>query len=390
MSGTSVYTRSRAECLPDKVQFWLERAGHCRYEIQRLPVNAAVKEELLKHSNLEGDHMHCWNESCWDILGKSSCVPIHSSSGCRCAFLNVNPSDLELCLAEGRVPLFTVDEAGEKSTIRMRSVNPAMLETVQYVAVSHARSQGLGNNRCNGLPHCSLSKVQSLVNQLFPNSGSNVSFSLDTLGLPIESQTRRQALSTAVDIFRGADKVLVLESFPHSMAIPCQIRESVWFSRVWTIWEGMLVDPSRLLFQLAKGPISLGEILVQEKSASTSADGLGISADTQEQELAWMIIALEHDMRIWSQQFNSTEAADRYLDKKRIYSAVRMACLSFSKFRILRNSEENSSCEAARKAVSQAYSDFTQRTTWKVGMTGAGVDGALLRLETLESLLTGL
>ena len=59
--------------------------------------------------------------------------------------------------------------------------------TARFVAISHVRSVGLGNDRKTSLPFCQLTLIQVLVNQIDPpqNEQTDTSFWIDTMACPL-------------------------------------------------------------------------------------------------------------------------------------------------------------------------------------------------------------
>jgi len=135
---------------------------------------------------------------------------------------------------------------------------------------------GLGNdNESNSMHSCQLSRIQSLVDQLYaerhrssdytymPEMGQNehVPFWIDTLCVPVGKKNvdlRRSAIRQMADIYRQADRVLVLDSFMLTLSRSTdivskyvRIHLSNWHHRLWTLQEGQLARS--LFFQFKDG-----------------------------------------------------------------------------------------------------------------------------------------
>ncbi|KAJ8116522.1 hypothetical protein ONZ43_g4425 [Nemania bipapillata] len=128
---------------------------------------------------------------------------------CSCAPVRVSEDVIKL-VAGGDIPVVQWDgEALMVSAGRAQS---------RYVAMSHVWSDGLGNDEVsNAMLRCQLSRIQSLVNKLYPEvTNENVPFWIDTLCVPV-GKTHRELRSRAIrqmsEIYRVADRVLVLDSF---------------------------------------------------------------------------------------------------------------------------------------------------------------------------------
>lgn len=139
--------------------------------------------------------------------------------------------------------------------------------TARFVAISHVRSVGLGNDRKNSLPFCQLTLIQVLVNHINPpqNEQTDTPFWIDTMALPTDFRRRKPMLSSLRRVFGTATAVLVLDP---SLSTHCfrsaeealiRIRYSLWKQRLWTIEEAFFAR--RLIFRFANRMVSLDELL---------------------------------------------------------------------------------------------------------------------------------
>lgn len=126
-----------------------------------------------------------------------------------------------------------------------------------------------------------MSRIQSLVNELYsephrssdPNhtpetSREDMPFWIDTLCVPVgdgKHDLRKEAICQMADVYRLADRVLVLDSFiltlPRSADVVdkyLQIHLSTWHHRLWTMQEGQLAR--RLFFQFSDGAESFDDM----------------------------------------------------------------------------------------------------------------------------------
>lgn len=112
-----------------------------------------------------------------------------------------------------------------------------------FVAFSHVRSDGLGSSTTNSLPRCQLLYLQALGNELLPDCPKPAPCYIDTLSVPLTGEAKRRALRNIQDVFRIADKVLVLDSKLRKTRLGrpqenlTRIRGSVWAERLWTVQE---------------------------------------------------------------------------------------------------------------------------------------------------------
>lgn len=127
---------------------------------------------------------------------------------------------------------------------------------VEYVAISHVWSDGLGNPRSNALPRCQLDRISHLVRELY--EGEPVGFWMDTICCPASpGAAKKLALARMGATYKDADKVLVLESSLLKLAgaqgaklsVIVNILRSGWVNRRWTLQEGFFAK--HLCFQLA-------------------------------------------------------------------------------------------------------------------------------------------
>jgi hypothetical protein len=155
-------------------------------------------------------------------------------------------------------------------------------------------SDGLGNDvreETNSLPKCQLTRIQGMVNRLYieqhlpekvyetcafpsPNGEQSVGFWMDTLCVPIEDRLknlRKSAIRMMGEIYRKADRVLVLDSFVQEIPRSSDAIEkfkgihlSNWHHRLWTLQEAQLTGS--LFFQFQDGAQTFQDMTYQEQS----------------------------------------------------------------------------------------------------------------------------
>ncbi|KAF3932083.1 hypothetical protein ABW20_dc0105914 [Dactylellina cionopaga] len=130
-------------------------------------------------------------------------------------------------------------------------------------------SDGLGNdNKQNSMHKCQLSRIQKLVDALYPDTAGSTGFWIDTLCVPVGEHNvhlRGAAIRKMADVYREADRVLVLDSFVLESSSRATLVEkyirihlSNWHHRLWTLQEGQLAKS--LYFQFYDGAQSFHDM----------------------------------------------------------------------------------------------------------------------------------
>ena len=158
-------------------------------------------------------------------------------------------------LLQGYLPRVLV--SGSLVELLTRDAEAAM--PTAFVAISHVRSQGLGNENTNSLPLCQLSRLQNMVNGLsLPNSRRPIPFWIDTAFVPRTQPGNAIALEKLDSVFRGADAVLALDVSILSSEADTElategnflkVKNSMWAKRLWTVREGALAKSLRVQFK---------------------------------------------------------------------------------------------------------------------------------------------
>ncbi|KAI1113978.1 hypothetical protein F5Y14DRAFT_198927 [Nemania sp. NC0429] len=188
--------------------------------------------------------------------------------GCPCVPARVS-DDIISIVARGEIPVIQWD--GDSLKVSVRGAQS------KYVAISHVWSDGLGNDEAaNSMLRCQLSRVQSLVNRLYPEiKDENVPFWIDTLCVPVDEahrELRKRVIRHMSEIYRVADRVLVLDSFILQLSRSASIVDkyirihlSNWHHRLWTMQEGQMA--SALFFQFCDGAQSFLDMRGAEPQA---------------------------------------------------------------------------------------------------------------------------
>ncbi|EWC46808.1 hypothetical protein DRE_04053 [Drechslerella stenobrocha 248] len=215
------------------------------------------------------DHTNCTEAICTafqEIVDEATYKPVHVE-GCPatieggCMSILAPPEVVDIVRA-GDVPVVSWDG----KTLRCLNNNPES----KYVSISHVWSDGLGNdNKRNYMHQCQLSRIQSLVDALYPNEpDGSMGFWIDTLCVPVGKENvavRRQAIAQMANVYRQSDQTLVLDSFilRHSRDATVvekyiAIHLSNWHHRLWTLQEGQL--GKALYFQFQGGAQSFQDM----------------------------------------------------------------------------------------------------------------------------------
>lgn len=177
-------------------------------------------------------------------------------------------------LHSGEIPIIKVVENAAKNfdIVVERSRCNSDGKPRPYVALSHVWSDGLGNPHNNSLPRCQLRRLQSFVNELYDESLRPVSFWIDTICVPLERESRNQAIRRMGKTYQEADNVLVLDSW--LMRSPCneygelnmlQVKCCTWTQRLWTLQECMIARTGALYFRTAKGNVHTRDMYEPER-----------------------------------------------------------------------------------------------------------------------------
>lgn len=161
---------------------------------------------------------------------------------------------------------------------------------LEYIAISHVWSGGLGNPNQNGLPECQIralmhhvrhlqrltSRRNGIMNRVDAEKG--VLFWMDTFCIPVGKDfkpARRKAVDSMAPVYSGASAVLVLDpelqnfsyrNLEMEQALALALRSS-WMSRCWTLQEASL---SRSWFvQFKDYPVNLANAAKQSGEKST-------------------------------------------------------------------------------------------------------------------------
>jgi hypothetical protein len=173
-----------------------------------------------------------------------------------------SPNEIANIISSGQVPLVasTSLDLSQVTALKVFASRLNGPSPATYVAISHVWSDGLGNNEGNWLTGCMFTHIQNLVNALYTSADFPVPFWMDTLCIPKGSTfdaMKQLALAQMADIYRSADKVLVLDSSLQAVSsddmswveMNMRVGYCPWSTRVWTLQEGRLAREAYFQFK---------------------------------------------------------------------------------------------------------------------------------------------
>ena len=217
-------------------------------------------------------------------------VTRHVYDSCGCDFFYIDEKALIDCLEKGCLPLLRLKEVENLGEMSIEIV-PSTKST-SYVALSHVWVDGLGNYTATALPHCQLSRLKGLIDNLrheyldtvplsdYPEDAPEMLLWCDTLCCPVVSlKGKKLALRQMYRTYNEASVVLVLDRGLVSNRVggmrvdeAClRIATSRWMTRLWTLQEGALpAKTNKLWFQFTKRALSYGTLYDHLVKVSTT------------------------------------------------------------------------------------------------------------------------
>ena len=233
------------------------------------------------------DHPNCSLTDCSALqVDESTYVTKHATSGCDCKHIKVDIEALSSVIESGATPLIRLSQPPRADRHRLDIITHR-----NYVCVTHVWVDGLGNPYDNSLPTCQLILLQESVNALYPHKpdNENIPFWIDSLCIPVSLAKvviRKQAIAAMARVYSQAEKVLVLESelqmssrHTSKEEIALRISFSVWWSRLWTLQEGIFAK--ELWFQFRDGPLDGKKLVEQNDRARRVSSTFGWSASEE-------------------------------------------------------------------------------------------------------------
>lgn len=269
--------------------YWI-KINFPKYSVSTIHYLAA-----LTRNTLGEDHKACTTDECVaHNVNMGSYKVKHITDDCDCHFIGPNAEKIASSVHNGKIPLMRCTETpGGSLHIEVIEGEPG----VEYTAISHVWSGGLGNPNSNTLPECQLRRLTKRMQKIaqvesewywfrlteralkssiicFKSSvkafllsygatttpQSNAVFWLDTLCVPTAAQEvdlRRKAINQMAFIYAGADRVLVLDPELQRVSQKNMPNEQIcaylmccaWRSRCWTYQEGCLARDRQYLLE---------------------------------------------------------------------------------------------------------------------------------------------
>ncbi|KAK8096062.1 hypothetical protein PG999_014084 [Apiospora kogelbergensis] len=262
----------------DFVTQHMRSVGWCPAELRVMEHSFSLLQmwrlSFLDVPHLGKDHSPCENaDKCRAYqIEESAYKTAHDPSGhpdCQCEFVYASQSELSSILlgpAEG-IPMVQ-NSAPRRNPADNRlyvelipSRTPAHPNSIDWVAISHVWSDGLGNNKSNSIPLCQFNRLCKLSSSLsLPGIPERPPFWLDTLCFPLKpKEAYDKAMVRMKESYEGAQAVLVLDGYllgtkvqvdgMSTAEIMARIILCPWNRRLWTWQEAFLAHRNHLFFQ---------------------------------------------------------------------------------------------------------------------------------------------
>jgi hypothetical protein len=255
----------------------MEIQGWCPFLVTGLEWTLSLRYKCLAAQlgppRVQRNHSRCSDDHC--AVPKPSKVQ-HVVGNCGCASLSPDIKSVVDIIDSETTPLlrFQTDDSdqGRESSLELLRDDSHL----EYVAVSHVWTDGLGNENDNSLSECQLRRIQTNTNSMFSASGvSSHPFWMDTLLIPQGHEneaTKKKALNRMSMIYKNAAKVLVIDSEivascsmdSSATHILLHIHLSNWLRRLWTHQEGLFARS--IHFLVSDGTVSCASLFNDEVS----------------------------------------------------------------------------------------------------------------------------
>ncbi|KAK6345372.1 hypothetical protein TWF718_007289 [Orbilia javanica] len=247
---------------------------------------------LPETNRYEGQHGDCTATHCvGNNIDEETYVTKHVDEDCDCEHDGPNIEDVKKCLRDGHIPSLVISivdgeyqgmrvkpqKVEQTSVWRFHQGKSGIAKSLDYVALSHVWSDGLGNPKANTLPQCQLKRLAYYTNYTMKDGrargmkgGFEKAFSkkhsfakrsgtvweqsgdfecalwTDTLCVPLENEYRKLAIKTMNQVYRQARYVMILDAsiayhdFSTDEELMGRIVLSTWMRRVWTLQEAII------------------------------------------------------------------------------------------------------------------------------------------------------
>jgi hypothetical protein len=254
------------------------RMGWCPHEVRRISVTAGDLSSMYYISSFQPvkqlNHSGCSALKCkldpWNAYDQHTkqCRFRDKSSG----YLRPDDEELIRIVTAGNIPLLRFNNKEELSLIEYVLGRPSsdsddglveVTEQHQFVAISHAWSDGLGPSEETGIPRCQLIRLRDTLKK-DPDT-KDLPFWIDSLCVPQPLDAKNKAIQMMGQVYSLAYTVLVLDStlrttssFPETLEAIVRINTGIWSTRMWTLPEG--VRARNLHFDFKDGLLSAKDL----------------------------------------------------------------------------------------------------------------------------------
>lgn len=256
-----------------------ERRGWCpsdaavMYNAFSTSIMLYVNSLDMPVANLTG-HGHCTRYNCsLRTLSDSTYERAHAQGCAGCGDSKADQAEIERILCGGSIPVVRLPDT-EAMAQRLDRIELGSSEAVvDYIAISHVWSDGLGNVEQNAVPSCQLGRLAGFVRSLPEPFAGTQHIWLDTICVPPDAAGMDEAQGLALermrDAYEKATAVLVLDRTLYSVpafgksVLELLVRTFVspWMRRLWTFQEGCLAPTSFIQFE--DGAIDLDKTMDQ-------------------------------------------------------------------------------------------------------------------------------
>ncbi|KAF3939622.1 hypothetical protein ABW19_dt0202885 [Dactylella cylindrospora] len=248
---------------------------------------------LPQTNRLPGQHANCTATACvGNNIDEETYVTKHVTPDCDCEHDGPEIEDVKKCLRDGHIPSLSISivdgeyqgmkvkpQKVEKPSIwRLNQNKAGIAKSLDYVALSHVWSDGLGNPFANTLPRCQLRRLAYYTNYTMNDgkarglagsfekalslgksmsskrSGTvweqdgtfNCCIWVDTMCVPLDKEYRKLAIKNMNQVYRQARYVMILDAsiaihdFRTDAELMGRLVLSTWMKRVWTLQEAIL------------------------------------------------------------------------------------------------------------------------------------------------------
>ena len=285
-------------------------SGWCPSDVtmlsEQMSASSLLYASCLYRQESGQSHLKCSEYICLaSQINESTYRSKHVIPTCQYDHMGPEIEEIISIIKDNGIPLVRIS-TGTKNGEPKVSVERAE-RNIDYIAISHVWSDGLGNSTSNTLPTCQLRRILEMITEISREDGrllgslnkghfrsfwsqfkgQSMPVWLDTLCIPVRDEHReyhRHAITMMKQTYERASQVLVLEAeLEKSSSTPkeeafLRISVSKWLRRLWTLQEGVL--GKRLRFKFSDAILDLQRASnqvpnpIEEPFYSPSADVL--------------------------------------------------------------------------------------------------------------------